>query len=519
MGLRRPGVLVEVSSLSVVPPLPPSPSTFFLVGYAPWGPINKPVYIGDKKTAQVVFGTPTTPQGGMWIPRILDHFLTTSLGTGRAWVVRGFEFDTGKTEDDYRARVTLNNGSNPALTVKAAWAGELGTGFKVDVIQDTTGRKLIYLWGRFGPEVLVWDSNPTVMAQKVAEWNQLADKFGSDFRLELPATFIPAGPDTTSTANILFAPSSGAISLTRPAGTPNLNGASQTFPFSYLVGADSAGNPRGLSLLEDDVYGPGIVAIPGYAPTAAMVSTLDVHARTWGRLTIVHLLGADTAQDARSLADSLPRSSYVAYYFPQVFDTDGVLVPLEGFVAGLAAARTAAINAEGGVKASITGTLPIGGVKRVGGKDPVGDAQAELLYEGKVNYVRFVRGQGYRLESQLLSGVEGAISRVHHRNIANYFKYYLTELLQGFRDRTIDGAGLLFAEIRNALEAALAPYGPGQPAPNGNTLWQPAIVVSDQSIQNEADLNQGLIHVYVEAAFSPKAERVQLLFNVIPVKL
>ena len=523
MGLRRPGVLVEVSSLSVVPPLPPSPATFFLVGYAPWGPVNKPVYVGDIKTAKVAFGEPRSPQDGMWIPRILDHFLRTSGGNGRAWVVRGFEVAPGQTIDDYRAVATLNSGTSPALIVKAAWPGELGLSLKVDVIQDSYGRKYVYLWGRYGVEVLEWSSDQTTMAQKVADWNALADALGSDFRLALPATFVAAGPDTTTTATSLLRPSSGAISLGRPSGVSNLDGASNTFPLSALYGTDENGNPRGLDVLADEVYGPGLVAIPGYAPTATLVNLLDTHARTYGRLALVHLLpsgsGPMTAAQAKSLADGLPRSSYVAYYFPRVYDLDGVLSPLEGYVAGLAAARTGAIDAEGGVKASITGELPISDVERVAGREPVKDAEAELLYSSQVNYVRFVRGRGFRLESQLLSAPEGAISRIHHRNIANYFKYLLTDTLQGFRDRTVDGSGALFRDIHSALSMALDPYGPGKPAPNGNTLWNPAIIVSDASIQTEADLNQGLVHVYVEAAFSPKAERIQLYFNVIPVRL
>lgn len=179
----------------------------------------------------------------------------------------------------------------------------------------------------------------------------------------------------------------------------------------------------------------------------------------------------------------------------------------------------AQVNAEGGIKASGTGLLPITGVHLIGTREPVGDAEAELLYLNNIDYVRFVRGQGFRLEAQKLSASEGAITRVHHRNIANFFSYMLTDLLQGFRDRTIDSSGFLQDEIASAIRMALEPYGPGKVAPNGNTLYNPAVVVTDNSIQTNSDLNQGLLHVYVEASFSPKAERIQLLFNVLPVTI
>jgi len=526
MSLQRPGVQVEVSSLSVVPPLTPAPSTFFLVGYAPWGPINKPVYVGDVRKAQYVFGAPKAPETGMWVPRILDHFLTTSMGTGRAWVVRGFEFASGKTEDDYRAFVVLNDGqSTPTdvIKVKGAWAGELGLDFKVDVIDDTAGRRQIYLWGRYGKEVFTWGSTQAEVEAAITEWNKKADAFASDFRLEL-VNYVAAGPAVTdANAHVLFKPTAAAISLARDASISNLNGDSANFPLSKLYGQDSSGAAQGLDTLADRVYGAGIVAIPGYAPDATLVNTLDLHATQFGRLAIVSLLPSGstpiTPAQAKSLKDGLPASSYVAYYYPRAKDDDGVMAPLEGFVAGLAAANMAQINAEGGIKASVTGVLPIAGVDQLNGRDMIGDAEAELLYLDEINYVRFVRGQGYRLEAQLLSKAEGAISRVHHRNIANFFRYGLEDLLQNFRDRTIDGAGKLQSDIKQSIEMFLDPFGPGKFPPQGNTLWNAATVVTDKTIQNEADLNQGLLHVYVEAAFSPKAERIQLLFNVVPVRL
>ena len=526
MSLQRPGVQVEVSSLTVVPPLTPAPSTFFLTGYAPWGPINKPVYIGDVRKAQYVFGEPKTPEVGMWIPRMLDHFLRTSGGTGRAWVVRGFEFAAGKVEDDYRAYVVLNDGQatpTDVIKVKAAWAGELGLNFSVDVIDDSTGTRKIYMWGRYGPEVFTWSGSQTDIEAAITEWNDKADAFGSDFRLEL-VNYVAAGPGLTdSTANVLFKPTSSAIPLARDAAIANLDGDTSTFPLSELYGNDASGNPRGLDTLADRVYGSGFVAIPGYAPDATLVNLLDLHATQFARTALISLLPSGstplTPAQAKSLKDSLPASSYVAYYYPRVKDDDGVTAPMEGFVAGLAAANMSRIDAEGGIKASITGTIPVAGVDQINGRDMIGDAEAELLYLDQINYVRFVRGQGYRLEAQLLSTAEGAISRVHHRNIANYFRYALEDLLENFRDRTIDGAGRLQSDIKQSIEMLLDPYGPGKFAPQGNTLWNVATVVTDDSIQNSSDLNQGLLHVYVEAAFSPKSERIQLLFNVVPVQI
>jgi len=525
MALNRPGVDVQISSLQAVPPLSPAPSTFFLVGYAPWGPVNKAVYVGDIRTAHLAFGEPSTPETGMWIPRILEHFLKTSQGYGRAWVVRGFEVGAGKTLDDYRATITLNDGAvTPVdvLQVQAAWPGELGLTFKVDVIDDPNGTRKIYMWGRYGVEVFTWQGTQTDIQAAIDEWNARADNMQSDFRLTL-VNYVAAGPATTTSDTVLLKPSAGAVSLTRPASTANLDGDTGTFPLSALFGTDANGAPQGLDVLADRSYGPGIVAIPGYTPDATLVNTLDLHAQQYSRVAIVSLLPSGAtpldAAGAKTLKDSLPASSYVAYYFPRVKDADGVLSPVEGFVAGLAAAQMARTDADGGIKASITGVLPVSGVEQVNNRDPVGDPEAELLYLDQVNFIRFVRGQGYRLEAQLLSKADGAISRFHHRNITNYFDYMLTDLLQGFRDRTIDSTGALQEEIKQSIEMSLSPYGPGKTPPKGNTLWNPAVVITDNSIQNAADLNQGLLHVYVEAALSPKAERIQLLFNVVPVTI
>lgn len=519
--LNRPGILVQVSSQVAVPAEAPSPSTFFVAGYAPWGPVNVPVYIGDVRSARAVFGDPVTPQGGMWLPRILKHYLEASRNTGRAWVVRGFEIGAGpSTIDTYIAKVILDDAATtpaPVLTVKGAWAGALGNSFKVDVINTGLTTRII-LWGRYGPEILDWSNDQATMQARVAAWNTLADQYGSDFRLELAATFVPAGPAITDAATSLLKPSATAKVL-----TGGSDGNTSNFPLSELYGVGAGGDPKGIDALADKRYGPGIVAIPGYTPTNALINALDAHCALWGRQALVSLIASGGSTQLASAAvtqkNALPASSYTSYLYPRIKDDDGVLSPAEGIVAGFAAAKISRLDAEGGIKATPTGTLPIAGAELSNGRELVKDAEADLLFANNVNYIMFVNKQGYRLESAVLGTAEGSISRFYHRNVLNYFRYLLEETILPYRDATLDSEGILQNGIQSAIRLALDPYAPGKASPNGNTLYNAATTVADNSVQNEADLNRGILNVFVSASLSPKAERIQLLFNAMPVKI
>lgn len=521
MTIRRPGVEVQFSSQNGSPRALAAPSTYFVVGYAEWGPINTPVYLSDQRELGLTFGAPTATG---WLVRDLTHFFDTAGGTGRAWAVRGFELGTdaqsgqAKTAADYTAKATLLNDATAALEVEATYPGAKGNSFKVDVISDANGLVKVVLWGRFAPTVLTWSTNESAVREQVAQINARAAIGVSDFKLSIPGAFVAAGPTTTASVKALFAPSAGAVALTGGG-----DGATSTYPLSVLIGGvDSTTNkPTGLETLADTAFGPGMVAIPGYTPTNALTESLNLHAQLYSRAAFVSLLPSGgalmRAQDAVAAKRLLTGSSYVSYYYPEVYDLDGVRSPLEGYVAGLASRNQARVDAEGGIKASVTGTIPITGVVQVGDRDPVRDGEAELLYAEGVNYVRNVRGLGYRVDSQLLSRAEGAISRLHHRMITLKFWYDITEILEGFRDRTIDSTGRLQDDIKFALEQYLAPYQPGRFPPGGNTFYNAAVVVTDNSIQNSADLEQGLLHILIEGSFSPKTERISLLFNVKPV--
>jgi hypothetical protein len=103
--------------------------------------------------------------------------------------------------------------------------------------------------------------------------------------------------------------------------------------------------------------------------------------------------------------------------------------------------------------------------------------------------------------------------------ILSKLKYDIKEALVQFRDRTIDAGGNLQDDIQFALTQLLDQYQPGKIAPNGNTFFNAAVVVTDNSIQNAPDLQQGLLHVIVSGSLSPKSERISLLFNVLPVSI
>lgn len=515
--MNIPGIQVEVSSLRASPPLAPSPVTAFIVGYAPWGPINTPVYVGDERAAANIFGAPAAAGSGMRLSRELRNYLNAAGGTGRAWAVRGFELD-GNPASSYAAKIALTDSEpNTVITVHAAWPGALANAFKVDVITNPIGQKQIIMWGRYRAEVFTWTGSQAKDTAAIAAWNAKADAYGSDFRLELAGSYHAGGPSTTSSAAILFKASDSAISL-----TGGSNGDTNNFPLADLYGVDSDNMRRGLDTLADRRYGPGLLLIPGYATNSTLLNVADGHCRQYGRLFMHTVTNSDpliTATDVVGIADSVPLSSYLALYSHYAYDLDNVLVPSESIVAGLYSLNASQLNAEGGVKAAPVGAVPISGVVQINGIDAVGDVEAGLLFENLVNYIQFKRGAGYVVQSMRLSSPEGAISFLHHRVIANFLSYFLEDVVAPFANRTIDASGFLQDEIGAALRRALEPFGPGKAAPKGNTLYNPAIVVTDNSVQNESDLNNGELHVYVEASLSPKAERISLSFNIVPATI
>jgi hypothetical protein len=524
MTINRPGIEVQISSQTGSVRALAAPTTYFSTGYAQWGPVNTATFVSDKRELYTAFGAAVP---GQYLVSDAIHYFDTSNGSGRAWLVRSFEFGVdsvsgnAKTATDYTAKAVLNASATPALTVSATYPGAIGNNFKVDVITDVNNIKKVIVWGRNTPIVITWGAVQAKVQAQIDAVNANAAANLSDFKLSIPGAFSAVGPDVTSVnARTLSAPSVSAIPLIGGG-----DGDTANFPMSVLLGGIDPVTYKatGLEVLNDTQYGPGSVSIPGYTPTLALTAALDLHARANDRLGLVSLRPNGTAvvraTDAVNTKNTLTQSSYLAYYYPDVYDLDGVLSPLDGYVAGKAASQQVRIDAEGGVKASVTGTLPITGVKQVGDRDPVRDADAELLYANSVNYVRFIRGTGYRLDSQLLSAQEGSISRVHHRMILSKLKYDIKEALVQFRDRTIDAGGNLQDDIQFALTQLLDQYQPGKIAPNGNTFFNAAVVVTDNSIQNAPDLEQGLLHVIVSGSLSPKSERISLLFNVLPVSI
>lgn len=516
--LQRPGIEVQFSSSRGSVRGSAAPSTYFVVGYAEWGPVNTPVYVADKRVLTESFGGPVTHGH---LVSDLSHYFDTASGAGRAYAVRGFELGSGKTLSDYTAKVTLNAAATPVLTVSAAHPGSIGNSFRVDVVNDAMGVKRVILRGRGGrPVAINWSGREEDVRAQVAKLNSMADAGVADFRVRIEGTFSAAGPDVTDqTGRAMFEASAGALSL-----TGGQDGETANYPLSVLIGGTAPdGRSTGLATLENDLYGPGQVAIPGYTPTITLTGVLDLHARAFDRLALVSLRPAGgltlRAQDAVSLKNTLTQSDYVAYYYPEVYALDGSVATLEGYAAGLAARNQARTDAEGGIKASVTGSLPVAGVVQVGDRDPVRDGEADLLYANNINYVRQVRGYGYRLESQLLSAPQGSISRIHHRHILSKLSYDIKVLLEQFRDRTIDASGMMQDDLRIAIEMYLEQYQPGRFPPNGNTFYNATVVITDDSIQDANNLQEGLLRVWVEGSLSPKAERISLTFNVRPLSL
>ncbi|MES4793235.1 MAG: hypothetical protein C4321_09905 [Chloroflexota bacterium] len=283
-----------------------------------------------------------------------------------------------------------------------------------------------------------------------------------------------------------------------------------------IGGVDATGRPFGLEVLAADIYGPGIVDIYGFT-SQTVHRVLDTHAATHRRMALRQLVPAGTIQavDVLAVKAQVGGSSFSADYWPWVYDLKGRLAPLTPFVAGLGAVKVSRLDGQGGIKASWTGEIPISGIERLGGREVVSDQAAELLFEKGVNWVRQVRGRGYRVEAQKLSVPDGQTSRISHRITLNTFAYGVEEIAQQFRDQVVPATGAAQQAIVGAIQDYLAPYEAGKPAPQGDTIFGSAIVVDRTTIQ---DLQQEILRIAVEVALSPHAERVQVGITQVPIR-
>lgn len=520
--LRRPGVLVSTASVGATQPTELTPYTYMPVGYAPWGPINRPTPIGNLTDAVRLFGS-DAGLSGYQLPLALRHYFDVAGSTGRALVTRAFNLNNQPLSNYIAKAIVKDTSGNDLLIVEAAHPGALGNQFHVNIAPGRTGMPneyLFILWSHLGPETFYWlaSATPEAEAQNravIAKFNELADQLGSNFRLRLPEVSgaptyntNPPAAASVSTASPVRPDRSKGFAFTGGADSPAMTAG------AVVGGVDPVLGHTGLKALEDTSFGPGFVDIYGFAGVEALAA-VDDHASRYQRLALRQITAAGVTNIVNVLAEktAIGGSSYSADYWPWIYDLSGRIAPITPLVAGLAARKISRLDREGGLKASITGELAISRIESSLGREVVTNQVAELLFANQINYVQKGR-RGYRLQAQRLSAPEGQTATINERVTLNAFSYGIEELMEQFRDRIVTATGVTEQEVVSAIREYLAPYEAGKPAPQGDTIFGVSVVTSRTLTE---DLQQRQIRFEVGVALSPHAEKVIVGITHLPI--
>lgn len=484
--------------------------------------------------------------------------ITVTPGLGTAVALGGTVTRAASLVDDYTAKCVLLDSRTTApaevVTLVGAYPGAIANSFKTEIIPagvDRVTDRMVRVRGRFLSYDFEWlgvPNPPTAPAAgadqatqdayvaELAAYNTrlasaeqangrvitdieaLADQRAIDFRIRLPENYnyrplAITQERFTGRINAAALPwaggGNGETVDNLPANSDWLTVINATPDAVFVGGSDQAGLKTGVSAFEDKLYGTGCVTVPGRT-SGAVWDALIEHAEEYDRLALLQLPFGLSPQDAvvekRARSSSHKASVYYGWNRKR-----GEWFPHDGFVAGLGARETARGDRDGGIKASWTGAIRIDGVEQRFGRDVVDDGVAELFYRQDVliNWTRQVNGN-YRVEAQKLSAPQGATTRVSHTVCNNVFVYSIEPVLYFLRDRTIDRAGTLVAEMIDAIETFLSDYGPDKPAPRGDTFWDAAVILDSTTVN---DLNNATLSAQGEFSYAPHAEKVRVRLN------
>lgn len=491
-----PGVTVLVNQSQVARPVQRQPSsTFFVVGYSPWGPVNTPKPVTSWPDYVRQFGGFDT---NSYLDDALYTFFNVFPGT-QAVVCRvvGAAAAVGTlTLKDRSSGAGINT-----LRVDAKYPSSR-VDLKVQVADGAQANtfKLIVTSQFFGATETF--DNLTVSVASLDEVNQRS-------RLVKLTNLNSATAAPNNNPRVL-----AATSLT--GGTDDFAGLNAA---SY-IGTDSGTTKTGLQTFKDFNLGGGQVALPGL--TADTVhAALIAHAETYHRLA---LLDPPFAADKAAVATV--RANYgtpnAALYWPwvQMLDFSGTglkqFYPPSGFAAGACAQVDRSIGTH---KAPANITLPGAlDVERYGDGSPqVDDNTREYLNARDVNVIVPFVNQGIKIYgARVLAGSDKRVQFVHEARLLNLFYHSAKQAYAWAPFAVVDGQGRLFRDLAATGAAFLRQFW-RDGALYGRREQDAYIVVADDSNNPAEELAVGRVHVQWGVRLSPTAEIIIVSIDAVPL--
>lgn len=491
-----PGVIAIVNAGNVARAVERQPtSTFFVVGYSPWGPVNTPTVVTGWADYVAQFG-----------PFDANSFLDDALYTF-------FNLFPGKQA--VVARVVGAAKSLATLSLKDRSAGAGLNTLRVDAkypstrvdilctVEDGTLANTVRLTFR---SVLlkrkeVHDNVSVASVATLARVNQ-DSRLVSLTNLN-SATAAPGNSPRVLAETALAAGSDDFAGLTA----------------ADYIGADDGVTRTGLQAFKDEQLGTGQVAIPGLT-TNAVHAALVAHAESYHRLA---LIDPPFASDKAAVATvrALYGTSQAAIYWPWVqmqdYEQTGLLkfYPPSAFAAGACAQvdRTIGVH-KAPANILIPGALDV--ERNAAGGPQTDESTREFLNGKDVNVITPLPQQGVKIYGARVMAADRRVAFVHQSRLLNEF-YYAGKLAYGWAVfQTVDGNGRLFRDLRSTGRNFLRSFWSAG-ALHGQTEEEAFLVVADQSNNPTEELENGIVHVQWAVKISPTAERIVLNIDNVPL--
>jgi len=493
----KPGVIAIINAGQVARSVERQPtSTFFVVGYSPWGPTESPRTITSWADYVRQFG-------GFDANSYLDDALYTffNLFPGAQAVVCRVVGDAAAVGTlslkDRSAGAGLNtlrvDKKYPSTRVDVKVTIEDGTDadtFKLTVRSAFLQRKEIY------------DNRSMNDAATLAEINQ---------KSQLVAV--------TDLGSATASPNDNPRVLVETALSDGSDDFAGLAAADY-IGTDNDVTRTGLQTFKDEAFGTGQVAIPGLT-TDAVHAALVAHAETFHRLALIDPPLASDKDDVVTVRDNYG-TWYGAIYWPwvEVLDYEGTgarkFIPPSAFAAGECARgdRTIGTHRAPANLASIPGAI---GVELTsGGASQTDDNTREFLNGHEVNVIATLPEQGVRVYGARVMTADRRVSWVHQIRLLNLFYYSLKVAYSWAVFSVVDGGGRLFRDLRTTGSAFLRSFWQSG-ALYGKKEEEAFSVVADASNNPPGELEEGRVHVQVGVKISPTAEQIFVNIDNVPL--
>lgn len=492
-----PGVIALVNTSQVARAAERQPtSTFFAVGYSPWGPVGVPTIVTSWDDYVRQFG-------GFDANSLMDdsvygffnHFGGTQSVISR--VVGAAAAKATKTIND-RAVTPLPTLKADALypspyTIKVTVeAGTTANTVKLTFRCVELNRKEVF-------DNIKMDADSMAIINDVRTGSKLVrvTNLGS-------ATAAPNNlPALTAETNLT-------------GGTDDVGGISAS---DYIGTDDGAGTKTGLTAFTDLELGTGQVAIPGIT-TTPVHAALVAHAEAYKRIALLDPpFGSDKAAVAGIRALYGSYRAVLAWPWVQVLDYSGSglmkYVAPSAFIAGACAQADRTVGTHRSIgNTSIPAALD---VERYSTTQPqVDDNAHEYLNARDVVVIRPFPGEGVKIYGDRVLTADPRVTALHEARLLNLF-YHSGR--QGYRYavfQTIDAQGKFFRDLVATGVNFLQPfYEVG--ALYGETPEEAFSVVADTSNNPRSEIDAGRVHVRWGVRFSQRGE--QIFLNIENVRL